>query len=179
MNTSLQDGYNIGWKLAMVLKNQASPSLLKTYNLEREKVAADLISFDRDFAKLFSSSKAGSELNAVSQAFSEAFIKSAQYMAGLTARYAESPITNYKGAQDAAAAIEVGKRFPTAQVVRFADAKAIQLVTALPADGRWRIVAFLGDIREPAAADRMKKVRSFPSLPPALQNIPSHFISIT
>lgn len=35
MNTGIQDAYNIAWKLALVLKKQAQPSLLETYNEER------------------------------------------------------------------------------------------------------------------------------------------------
>ncbi|KAJ5134785.1 acylamino-acid-releasing enzyme [Penicillium atrosanguineum] len=35
MNVSLQDGYNIGWKLGEVLTGLATPSLLETYVLER------------------------------------------------------------------------------------------------------------------------------------------------
>ena len=35
MNTGIQDGYNLAWKLAQVIKNGASTSLLETYNEER------------------------------------------------------------------------------------------------------------------------------------------------
>lgn len=50
MNTGLQDAYNIAWKLAMVLKKQASPSLLNTYNEERLPFAQWLMNFtDRAF----------------------------------------------------------------------------------------------------------------------------------
>jgi 2-polyprenyl-6-methoxyphenol hydroxylase-like FAD-dependent oxidoreductase len=35
MNTGIQDGYNLAWKLAMVLKHSAQVSLLDTYNEER------------------------------------------------------------------------------------------------------------------------------------------------
>jgi 2-polyprenyl-6-methoxyphenol hydroxylase-like FAD-dependent oxidoreductase len=35
MNTGIQDGYNLAWKLAMVLRGHASPELLETYNEER------------------------------------------------------------------------------------------------------------------------------------------------
>ena len=35
MNTGIQDGYNLAWKLAMVLKHSAHVSLLNTYNEER------------------------------------------------------------------------------------------------------------------------------------------------
>jgi 2,4-dichlorophenol 6-monooxygenase len=42
-NTSIQDAYNLAWKLAMVLKGQAEPSLLDTYNLERSPVAKQIV----------------------------------------------------------------------------------------------------------------------------------------
>jgi 2-polyprenyl-6-methoxyphenol hydroxylase-like FAD-dependent oxidoreductase len=35
MNTGIQDGYNLAWKLAFVLKNKSSGELLNTYNEER------------------------------------------------------------------------------------------------------------------------------------------------
>jgi hypothetical protein len=50
MNTGLQDAYNLCWKLAMVLKRQAAPSLLDTYNEERLPFARWLLRFtDRMF----------------------------------------------------------------------------------------------------------------------------------
>ncbi|CAG5180942.1 uncharacterized protein ALTATR162_LOCUS9514 [Alternaria atra] len=54
MNVSLQDGYNIGWKLGSVLSGLSPPSLLSTYVSERSKTAADLIAFDKELAKMFS-----------------------------------------------------------------------------------------------------------------------------
>jgi putative polyketide hydroxylase len=37
-NTGVQDAHNLAWKLAAVLKGQASPCLLETYDLERRPV---------------------------------------------------------------------------------------------------------------------------------------------
>ena len=158
MNVSLQDGYNIGWKLAAVLKGQASPDLLKTYNLEREKIAADLISFDRTFTKAFSS-QTDTDSNGISENFSELFVRAGKYTAGLTAKYDDSSITRSKwSCQRLATNLAVGMRFPSAQVVRLCDSKAMQLTTALPADGRWRIVIFAGDIQHEYASTRLRKV---------------------
>ena len=42
MNTSIQDSYNLGWKLAAVAKG-ASPALLDTYEAERRPVAAHVL----------------------------------------------------------------------------------------------------------------------------------------
>jgi 2-polyprenyl-6-methoxyphenol hydroxylase-like FAD-dependent oxidoreductase len=43
MNTGIQDGYNLAWKLAMVLRDQADEKLLQTYNEERIVVAKRLL----------------------------------------------------------------------------------------------------------------------------------------
>ena len=37
-NTSIQDSYNLAWKLALALEGKASASLLQTYNAERQPV---------------------------------------------------------------------------------------------------------------------------------------------
>jgi phenol 2-monooxygenase len=158
MNLSLQDGYNIGWKLAAVLKKQASQDLLKTYNLEREKTAADLIEFDRKFTKLFSSN-ADKEDKDAAQKFSEYFIMSGRYTAGLTTTYEDSMITNAKGSTNALAeAVTVGMRFPSAQGVRYCDARVMQLARALQSNGRWRILVFACNTLEPKQQDRLIKV---------------------
>jgi 2,4-dichlorophenol 6-monooxygenase len=41
LNTSIQDAHNIAWKLALVLKGKAAPSLLDTYEVERRPVGID------------------------------------------------------------------------------------------------------------------------------------------
>lgn len=43
MNTGIQDGYNLAWKLAAVLKAGASDTILETYNDERVKNAERLL----------------------------------------------------------------------------------------------------------------------------------------
>lgn len=42
-NTSIQDSFNLAWKLAMVLKGQAGDALLDTYSAERQPVARKVI----------------------------------------------------------------------------------------------------------------------------------------
>jgi 2-polyprenyl-6-methoxyphenol hydroxylase-like FAD-dependent oxidoreductase len=43
MNTGIQDGYNLAWKLALVLKGRAGEKLLETYNEERLENAKHLL----------------------------------------------------------------------------------------------------------------------------------------
>lgn len=46
--------YNLGWKVASVVKGHSDRSILKTYQSERRRVAQDLIEFDHKFSRLFS-----------------------------------------------------------------------------------------------------------------------------
>jgi 2-polyprenyl-6-methoxyphenol hydroxylase-like FAD-dependent oxidoreductase len=57
MNTGLQDAYNLGWKLALVLSGRAQPSLLDSFEAERMPVAHRLLSTtDRAFRLIVSKS---------------------------------------------------------------------------------------------------------------------------
>ena len=42
-NTSIQDAYNLAWKLAHVLKGKAAPSLLDSYDAERSPIARQVV----------------------------------------------------------------------------------------------------------------------------------------
>lgn len=42
-NTSIQDAYNLAWKLAAVLKGQAGPALLESYSEERVPIARQIV----------------------------------------------------------------------------------------------------------------------------------------
>lgn len=162
MNVSLQDGYNIGWKLASILKGQTGLDVLNTYTTERQKVAEDLIEWDKTWVKAMASmgKDEGGVLDANNNIdFSEIWVKARTFTAGLTVTYDESAITRAKGStQSVAENLKVGMRFPSAQVIRFCDALEMQLVRALPSDGRWRIVIFAGDIRQDAACRNLSQV---------------------
>jgi len=42
-NTSIQDSYNLAWKLAMVLRGEADPALLDSYSAERAPVGRQIV----------------------------------------------------------------------------------------------------------------------------------------
>ena len=50
LNTSIQDSHNLCWKIAMVLKGQAAPKLLESYDAERTPIAKQLV--ERAFKSL-------------------------------------------------------------------------------------------------------------------------------
>lgn len=45
MNTGIQDAYNLGWKLALVVRGVAAPSLLASYDAERRPVGKAVLDF--------------------------------------------------------------------------------------------------------------------------------------
>ena len=47
MNTGLQDAYNLGWKLALVLSNRADDALLDTYETERRPIGQNNVAASR------------------------------------------------------------------------------------------------------------------------------------
>jgi phenol 2-monooxygenase len=153
MNVSLQDGYNIGWKLGSVLSGLSPPSILSSYVKERSKTAADLIAFDKELSALFSKKEERKG------EFAEYFTKSGRYMAGFTARYEDSEITDFKRSEESAAkGVNLGMRFPSAQVIRFCDAKPVQLQSVCKSDGRWRVVVYAGHIGEAEIQKRLERV---------------------
>ncbi|KAH0170071.1 putative flavin-containing monooxygenase, partial [Aureobasidium melanogenum] len=145
MNVSMQDGFNLAWKLASVLNNTASPSILHTYSTERQKVAQNLIDFDREIASMFSArpkTNADDEEGIDPAEFQAFFVKQGLFMAGLGTAYAPSLITANSIHQELAKGFPIGERLHSAPVIRLADAKPIQLGHIVKADGRWRVFIF-------------------------------------
>lgn len=159
MNVSLQDGYNLGWKLASFLKGEAKRDILETYTTERQKVAEDLIAWDKDWVKSIASKgkDQGGVLDANNNVdFSEIWVKARPFTAGVTIRYADSILTRAKTSLwSRAKGLRAGMRFPSARVIRFCDAFEMQFAKAFPSDGRWRVVIFAGDVREIAASRKL------------------------
>jgi phenol 2-monooxygenase (NADPH) len=144
MNVSMNDTWNLGWKLAAVLRGRAKPELLHTYSEERQKVAEQLIAFDREFAKMFSAPpKESTDGEGVDpEEFQEYFVAQGRFTAGTATRYTPSMITAEPMFQHLAEGFPIGMRFHSAPVVRLVDAKPVHLGHDTAADGAWRIYVF-------------------------------------
>jgi len=139
MNVSMQDGFNLGWKLASVLRGRCAPHLLHTYSSERQAIAKELIDFDREWAALMASSKGFDP--AETQRY---FVQHGRYTAGTATRYQASLLTGQATYQHLAKGLTIGMRFHSAPVIRLCDAKSVHLGHLVKADGRWRVFAFAG-----------------------------------
>jgi phenol 2-monooxygenase len=146
MNVSMQDAFNLGWKLAAVLQGHAKPELLHSYSAERQAIAKELIDFDREFARMFSAKpKAANDDDGVDPAeFQRYFTMHGRFTAGTATRYRPSVLTGAGTHQYLAPGFTIGMRFHSAPVIRLADAKPMQLGHVAEADGHWRIYLFAG-----------------------------------
>ena len=142
MNVSMQDTFNLGWKLGAVLRGQAHPSLLHTYAEERRVTAQELIDYDTHWSRMVGSRDSDDPVTA--QEVQDQFVRGGKFTAGFATHYKPefSPLTGTDEHQGLATGFEIGTRFQSAPVIRVADAKPVQLGHVHRADGRWRIYLF-------------------------------------
>jgi phenol 2-monooxygenase len=139
MNVSMQDGFNIAWKLGHVLEGRSPESLLTTYSEERQVVAKNLIDFDKEWSTMMA--KKPEEFEHPSD-LEDFYVQTAEFPAGFMTQYTPSLIVGPADHQDLATGFPVGKRFKSAPVVRVGDTNPIHLGHHATADGRWRIYVF-------------------------------------
>jgi phenol 2-monooxygenase len=159
MNVSMQDAFNLGWKLVSVLQGRCPPNLLHTYSAERRAIAKELIDFDREWAAMLASHEEGGGADpAKTQSY---FIRSGRYTAGTATHYNPSLLTGRSTHQHLAEGFVVGQRFHSAPVVRLADAKPVHLGHVARADGRFRIFAFAGSDDPAASGSAIRRLCDF------------------
>ena len=186
MNVSMQDCYNLGWKVALAAKGIAKRSILNTYQSERRRIAQDLIDFDHKFSRLFSGRPAKDIMDAEGvsmEVFKEAFQKGHLFATGLSVNYGASNLVvkagdsgsqgdgsiiatsdgiqitaeDFEKKQALAAGLPVGMRFNSFKVLNQADARPWNFQERLKSDGRFRIVLFAGNILDAAQKSRVDR----------------------
>ena len=155
MNVSMQDTYNLCWKICSVLKGLAKPEILETYHTERRQLALDLIKVDHEISRFYSVASAG---QSDFQAFREKFY---DFLSGVAVTYDQSLLSYHKPnsmtlKESVAANVIPGRRLSSYQVLNQADAKPTEMADLLPSDGRWRVLVFAGDLRHPEQSALME-----------------------
>lgn len=183
MNVSIQDTYNLGWKIAAVINGIAKRSILDTYESERRGVAEDLIAFDLKLSRLYSgrpARDAADETGISMTEFKEVYQKGVRFASGLAVDYVgniliaqhgqpanwrngedvrslENGFSKVIGNQNLAKSIPMGMRFPSYQVLNQSDSRAWQFGRLLTSDGRFRIILFAGDLMNAVQWQRVQK----------------------
>ena len=139
MNVSMQDGFNIAWKLGHVLEGRSPESLLSTYSAERQVVAKNLIDFDKQWSSLMARRPEDFEDPTELENF---YTSTMEFPAGFMTEYQPSLIVGQTIHQELATGFPIGKRFKSAPVARVCDTNLLQLGHQATADGRWRLYVF-------------------------------------
>ncbi|MBU6257895.1 MAG: FAD-dependent monooxygenase [Burkholderiales bacterium] len=145
MNVSMQDTFNLGWKLVHVLQGRADASLLRSYSKERLTEARRLVETDHQWARIMSAPTTQAERDGTEEPrIIRQFKQNLEFTGGTAVQYDPSSLIAAGTHQALARGFEIGRRFHSAPVVRLADAKPMQLGHAAEADARWRLYAFAG-----------------------------------
>ncbi len=145
MNTGLQDAFNLGWKLAAVIKGEARPSLLDTYDAERVPVADRLLSgTDRAYRFVL---HPGDMMKHAVRTFGpfvistgtaqETFVKTLEEV---NINYRNGPLSEDHGGSHGPAA---GDRALDGVAVRLTDKATVRLFDVIR-DVRWSVLLFAG-----------------------------------
>lgn len=145
MNVSMQDTFNLGWKLVHVLQGRADASLLRSYSKERLTEAKRLVETDHKWSRVMSAPTTQSERDGTEEPrIIRQFKDNLEFTGGTAVKYDTSYLFASSTHQALAAGEEVGRRFHSAPVVRLSDVKQMQLGHVAQADARWYIYAFAG-----------------------------------
>jgi phenol 2-monooxygenase len=148
MNVSIQDGWNLSWKLAAVLEGRAPESLLDTYSSERKVIAQNLIDFDKEWSGLVAKPvDEWDDPSGLAKFYDDTF----EFPMGYMTQYPENQITTGMDHQGIAKGLPIGKAFKSAEVIRRSDVRWIHIGHEHEADGRWRVYVF-ADEAAPALA---------------------------
>ena len=99
-NTAVEDAVNLGWKLAAVLKGQAQPQLLNSYELERKPLAIRNTTYARQFADSIGLFDADTSLEAATPEGEHARSIASDYLNGHVRREFNIPGVTFGGRYD-------------------------------------------------------------------------------
>ncbi|CBF69357.1 uncharacterized protein ANIA_10814 [Aspergillus nidulans FGSC A4] len=155
MNTAVQlhrDAYNLGWKLAGVLKHQLNPEILQTYGAERRPVAEALLDADKTILALFHA-PLGPE--------AEALLAKADhiqaYLSGRGIQYRASLLTHGSAEGLRSLAVLPGHCIPDITVQNYMTGRASNLHSWIMADGGWSVIFWASDL---SCASRVENIHN-------------------
>ncbi|KAF7519209.1 hypothetical protein PCG10_010327 [Penicillium crustosum] len=139
-NTSMHDSFNLAWKLNLLVRGLAKPSLLQTYEEERQKIAYDLINFDVEHCKAFAAGDAELAKN---------FDDNIRFISGLGAEYGPGMLTQ---APTTPSRLQPGMLQLPAKVTRYIDANPVDIQLDIPLLGQFKIYIFVPNVSRSQAS---------------------------
>jgi len=140
MNTSMHDAWNLCWKLNLAVRGFAKPVLLESYEMERRKIALDLVNFDYEHAIRIAEGK--------SAALAENFKTNVRLISGVGAEYGENAINMTENTPDLIGDLKPGSLLPPGKVRRYIDSNPVDIQLDIPMLGQFRIYVMVWDVNQ-------------------------------
>ncbi|CAI7630645.1 unnamed protein product [Penicillium glandicola] len=176
MNVSIQDTYNLGWKLASVIKGKAKSMILRTYQDERLLVAMRLIAFDKRMVEVICRKDPDLSMKGrlpIKNSLKDTLREENTSASGLEVHYKPSCLISRTwesktrrlaspmlphSRSELAGNLAVGARFHDAQVLFQCDSRPCNLQHVLRSTGEWHLLVFGGDILCSAQMERVRRL---------------------
>lgn len=133
----MHDTFNLGWKLALVLKGLSPVSLLDTYSHERRKIAQDLITFDYEHALAFTKNDQA--------ALAKNFKKNISFISGVGAIYSQNVLNRHHDLPGCS--LKAGELLLPARATRYIDANPVDIQLDIPLLGQFRVYFLTSDYK--------------------------------
>ena len=133
----MHDSFNLAWKLNLLIRGIGKPSLLHTYQEERQKIAYDLINFDVAHCKAFAAGEA---------ALAKNFDDNIRFISGVGAEYAPGILTRAPPTTSHPTHLQPGMLQLSARVTRYIDANPVDIQLDIPLLGQFKIYVFVSDV---------------------------------
>ncbi|RFU34249.1 hypothetical protein B7463_g2068, partial [Scytalidium lignicola] len=150
MNTGMHDSVNLGWKLSMVLRGQALPSLLSTYEEERLPNVQKLINYDKDISRLMTMQLpigwTGDPNADPNEILGHVMEEASTFTSGLSIAFAPNILnihSSFVPLSDSAPG--PGQRGPDVQLQKPGTFETTRLHRETPNNGRFHVVVFAGE----------------------------------
>lgn len=166
MNVSMQDGFNIGWKVALVVSGAADHCILKTYHTERHHLAELLVEFDKSWSNIFTQD-IKPDIDGVpgrTENMMQIAEKFEDFADGIKTFYGESPLVWKQAKQEGrltAFNLVPGERVPPTKLRMHAEGNTLWTTRLLESDGQFKLVILAGDIRETLQKQRLDTLCEF------------------
>ncbi|KAL2401279.1 Phenol hydroxylase [Exophiala dermatitidis] len=152
MNISMQDSYNLAWKIAGVLKGQLRPEVLATYEQERRPIGQKLVELDEYLSKGLG--EAAEDRGTLMQVYD--LLR--KFTDGRAVVYKPGLAVAQESGHGPAWGVQLGTRLHNHYIRGQSTSWLRHMMDLLPSNGRWRLVVYGGDISDQDQLERVNRL---------------------
>ncbi|KAI0435038.1 FAD binding domain-containing protein [Xylaria sp. FL1042] len=146
LNTGIHDTVNLVWKLTLVLKGLAPPTLLSTYEIERRPNVQKLIQYDTDISRLMTNrlpqNWQGDPTADVNEILGQVMDEAGTFSSGLSIAYEPSLDNPLVSASHSFGPLKPGMRAPDIPLLKPGTFERTRLIRETPNIGSFYVVFF-------------------------------------